>query len=145
MPGPLSWMPILNRDWSGLLDVDPDLGQDAGLLAGVERVVDRLLDRGQQRLARVVEAEQVAVLGEELADRDVALRRRHRLGRGAAPGLRWLAVGLGSGLTVSVGKFRGATLFLFGCFGPRQSKYSFTAIGSVLTVGKWWDRLPACR
>ena len=37
------------------------------------RVVHRLLDRRQQRLARVVEAEQVAVLGEELADRDLAL------------------------------------------------------------------------
>jgi hypothetical protein len=59
---------------------DPDLGQDARLLAGVERVVDRLLDGGQQGLAGVVEAEQVAVLGEELADRDVALLGRHLTG-----------------------------------------------------------------
>ena len=69
---------------AGLLDVDPDLGQDAGLFAGVERVVDRFLHRGEQRLARIVEAQQVAVLGEELAHRDVALLRRHALGRGAA-------------------------------------------------------------
>src|SRR6185436_9535747 len=37
--------------------------------------------RREQRLARIVEAEKVAVLGEELADRDVALLRGHRLGR----------------------------------------------------------------
>ena len=51
------------------LDVDPDFGQDAGLFAGVQGVVDRLLDGGQQGLAGVVETQQVAVLGEELADR----------------------------------------------------------------------------
>ena len=49
------------------LDLDVDVGQDAGLLAGVERVVDGLLHGREQRLARVVEAEQVAVLREELA------------------------------------------------------------------------------
>ena len=78
---------VLDADFeavgAGLLDVDPNLGQDAGLFAGVERVVDRFLDRGEQRLARIVEAQQVAVLGEELADRDVALRGGHALGRGA--------------------------------------------------------------
>ena len=70
---------------AGLLDVDPDFGQDAGLFAGVERVVDGLLDGGQQGLARVVEAQQVAVLGKELADRDIALAGGHRLGRRPAP------------------------------------------------------------
>ena len=69
---------------AGRFDVDPDLGQDAGLLAGVERIVDGFLDRGEQRLPRIVEAQQVAVLGEELADRDVALLGGHRLGRGPA-------------------------------------------------------------
>jgi hypothetical protein len=44
------------------------------------RVVDGFLDGGEQRLARVVEAEQVAVLGEELGDGDVPLLGRHRLG-----------------------------------------------------------------
>ena len=70
---------------AGALDVDPDFGQDAGLFAGVQGVVDRLLDGGQQGLAGVVEAQQVAVLGEELADGDVALAGGHRLGGGAAP------------------------------------------------------------
>ena len=66
---------------------DDDVGQDAGLLAGVERVVDGLLDGGQQGLARVVEAQQVAVLGEELADGDVALAGGH-LDGGDGRGLR---------------------------------------------------------
>jgi hypothetical protein len=63
-----------------VLDDHRDLGEDARLLAGVERVVDRLLDGGEHRLARVVEPEQVAVLGEELADGDVALAGGHALG-----------------------------------------------------------------
>ena len=67
------------------LDVDPDFRQDAGLFAGVQGVVDRLLDGGQQGLARIVEAQQVAVLGEELADADVALAGGHRLGGGPPP------------------------------------------------------------
>ena len=70
-----------------LLEVHPDLRDDARLFAGVERVVDRFLDGGQQRLAGVVEAQQVAVLGEELADRDIALLGRHGFGRGAPPRL----------------------------------------------------------
>ena len=60
-------------------DLDLDLRQDAGFLARVEAVVDGFLDRGEERLARAVEAEQVAVLGEELADRDLALPLRHLL------------------------------------------------------------------
>ncbi len=67
-----------------LFHMHPDLCQDARLLAGVQRVVDRLLDGGQEGLAGVVEAQQVAVLGEELADGDVALAGGHRLGRRAA-------------------------------------------------------------
>ena len=69
-----------------LLDVDPDLGEDARLLAGVERVVHRLLDAREQRLARRIEAEQVPILGEELAHRDVALPGGERLGRRPAAG-----------------------------------------------------------
>ncbi len=67
-----------------VLDRDRDVGQDARLLARVEGVVDSLLDGGQQRLAGVVEAEQVPVLREELADGDVALARGHFL-RGEPP------------------------------------------------------------
>jgi hypothetical protein len=47
------------------LDLDLDFGEDAGLLAGVEGVVDGFLDGGQEGLAGAVEAEEVAVLGEE--------------------------------------------------------------------------------
>ena len=49
-------------------DPHPDLGQDARLLTGVERVVDRLFDAGEQRLTRRIETEQMAVFGKELAD-----------------------------------------------------------------------------
>src|SRR5205814_1092547 len=63
-----------------VVDLDVELGQDPRLLAGVERVVDRLLDGGQERLGRVVEAEEMAVLGEELGDGDLALLRGHALG-----------------------------------------------------------------
>ena len=47
--------------------------EDAGLFACVEGVVNALLDRGEEGLFRVVEAEEVAILGEELADRYLAL------------------------------------------------------------------------
>ena len=96
MPGPLSWTITTKRPSpfvssaslaGGLerevVDLDRQLGEDAGLLAGVERVVDGFLDRGEQGLRRVVEAEQVAVLGEELGDRDLALLLGQRLGRDA--------------------------------------------------------------
>jgi hypothetical protein len=65
--------PVVGHD----LHPDDDVGQDAGFLGGVERVVDGFLDAREQRLARVVEAEQVAVLGEELGDRDLPLSSPH--------------------------------------------------------------------
>jgi hypothetical protein len=68
------------------LERDDHLGQDAGLLGRVERVVHRFLDAGEQGLARVVEAEQMAILGEELGDGDLPLARAH-LGGGRG-GLR---------------------------------------------------------
>ena len=61
------------------LDRDFEIGQDSGLLTGIQRVVDRFLDRSQQRFARTVEAKEVSVLGEELTDRDVTLPRGHAL------------------------------------------------------------------
>ena len=82
---------------AGGFDVDPNLGQDAGFLAGVERVVDRFLDGGEQGLARIVETEQVPVLGKKFADRNVALAGGHRLGRGPA------AVRFASRLAATVG------------------------------------------
>ena len=70
----------------GRLDVDPHFREDARLFAGVQGVVDRLLDGGQQGLPRIVETEKMAVLGKELADRDVPLAGGHRLGGRAAAG-----------------------------------------------------------
>ena len=74
--------------------MNPDFGQNAGLLAGVERVVDRLLDGRQQGLAGVVETEQVAILRRKLADRDITLAGGHRLGRRAAA-LGWAGLPIG--------------------------------------------------
>src|SRR5439155_3778496 len=65
--------PVARRD----LHFDDDVGQDARLLGRVERVVDGFLDAGEKRLARIVEAEQVAGLGEELGDRNLALAGAH--------------------------------------------------------------------
>ena len=53
--------------------LDEDVGEDACLFAGVERVVHGFLDGGEQRLAGVVETEEVAVFREELRDGDLAL------------------------------------------------------------------------
>ena len=66
-------------------DHHPQRRMDAGLFASVERVVDRFLDGCEQRLGRAVEAEEVSVLGEELGNRDLALRGRHRLGGSLLP------------------------------------------------------------
>jgi hypothetical protein len=59
--------PVAGAALAHLLDVHPDLGKDARLLAGVEGVVHRFFHAREQRLAGRVEPEQVAVLGEELA------------------------------------------------------------------------------
>ena len=53
---------------AGLLDVHPQLRQNARLFACIQRIVDRLFHRGQKRLARIVETQQMAILGEEFAD-----------------------------------------------------------------------------
>src|SRR6185295_15433683 len=104
-----------------------------------ERVVDRFLDRGQQRLPRVVEAEQVAVLGKKLADRDVALAGGHRVGGGAPFVALGRAVGAGGlghlffdfvfdclfGGRFGLGRFRGG----------RQARLCPSAGGSLLRRG----------
>jgi hypothetical protein len=79
-------LPVAGRDREG----DHHLGEDARLLGGVQGVVDRFLDAGQQGLARVVEAQQVPVLGEELGDGDLPLARAHLDGG-------WRGLGLGDG------------------------------------------------
>jgi hypothetical protein len=71
----------------GREDLDPDVREDSGLLAGVEAVVDGFLHGREQRLRRIVESEQVAVLREELRNGDLALLRAHLLGGQAAASL----------------------------------------------------------
>ena len=87
-----AWPVVLHADLEAIgtrrLNVHPQLGDDSRFLAGIERVVDRFLYGGEQRLARIIESKQMAVLREELTDRDVALLRGHRF-RGDAPAL-WL-------------------------------------------------------
>jgi hypothetical protein len=70
------------------LDLHQDVGQDARLLGRVEGVVDRLLHAGEEGLARAVEAEEVAVLREELGDRDLPLLGAHLDGGDGGPGRR---------------------------------------------------------
>src|SRR5258705_2754648 len=62
------------------LNLDDDFRQDSRLLAGIQRIVDGLFHAGEERLARIVEAQQMAVLGKKLRDRNLALTRAH-LGR----------------------------------------------------------------
>jgi hypothetical protein len=61
----------------GNFQLDHDLGQDARFFAGIERVIHRFLDASQQRFARIVETEQMAVLGEKLGNGNFALARSH--------------------------------------------------------------------
>ncbi len=65
---------------AGLPDLDVDVGQDAGLLGGVERVVDGLLDGRDERPGLRVEPEHVLVLLEELGDGDRPLARGELVG-----------------------------------------------------------------
>ncbi len=80
---------LLNNSWTVILDTDlepvrprgfdmyPDFRHDACFLACIERIVDGLFHRGEQRLTRVVESQQMAILGEKLADGDIALLCGH--------------------------------------------------------------------
>ncbi len=60
-------------------DFHVDVGLDARLLRGVERVVHRLLDGGDQPAGSAVEAQHVLVLLEELGDGDLPLALRQLL------------------------------------------------------------------
>jgi hypothetical protein len=59
------------------LHLDDDVRENPGLFAGVERVVDGFLDTGQQGFTRIVESQEMSVLGEELGDGDLALASSH--------------------------------------------------------------------
>ena len=113
-----------------LLDPHPDLREDARLLAGVERVVDRLLDAREQRLARGVEAEQVAVLGEELADGDVPLAGGQGLSGGPP---------LGRGLAIGFGGTHGRGLRLAGRLGGGSGTRTLRS-GSGAGHGNHWEK-----
>ena len=64
----------------GFFHADPDFREDAGFFAGVKRVVDGFFDGGENRFARVVETEQVPVLGKKLTNGNVLLFGSHALG-----------------------------------------------------------------
>src|SRR6267378_1552983 len=67
------------------LHLDDHVGEDPGLLAGVQGVVDGLLHTGEERLARAVEPQEMPVLGEELGDGNLALASPHLDGRDRRP------------------------------------------------------------
>src|SRR6185436_4228404 len=73
---------ILHADFetigAGGFDVNPKFGDDTTLFASVEGVVHGFLDRGQKRLPWVIEAKEMSILSEKLADGDIALFFRHR-------------------------------------------------------------------
>jgi hypothetical protein len=57
---------------------------DSAFLAGIEGVIDGFFDGGEQGFAWIIEAEEVSVLGEELADGYFLLGLCHVLGGGSA-------------------------------------------------------------
>jgi hypothetical protein len=59
------------------LHFDDHLREDPGFLAGVQGVIDGFLDTGEQRLSRIVEPQEMPVLGEELGNGDVPLASPH--------------------------------------------------------------------
>jgi hypothetical protein len=65
------------------LDVNPD-NTEYRLNADIEGVIDGFFDGGEQCFAWVIEAEQVSVLGEKLADGYFLLGLCHVLRRGSA-------------------------------------------------------------
>src|SRR5262249_20468649 len=63
--------------WADLSDLHKEVGQNPSFLTGVQRVVHSLFHSREQSLRRTVEAQQVAVLGEEFGDGNFALARGH--------------------------------------------------------------------
>ena len=74
-------------------ELDHDFRQNACFLAGVKRIIYGFFDAGEQGFSRIVEAQQVTVLGKEFGNRDLALTGPH-LGRGYSC-LRFRGLGLG--------------------------------------------------
>ncbi len=146
IPGPLSDHADAVAILGELGDGDLERGEDPRLLAGVEGVVHRLLDRREKGLLRVVEAEQVPVLGEELGDGDLPLLRGERVrglaGGGAASpaGRRGLSGGLRGGELERPGRpvllLVRRVRFRRGPGGGQQ------LLDRLLALGQLQDRLP---
>ena len=86
IPGPLSvtvmrnllaWLGATGSPVRDHFQLDGDIRQNAGLLTGIQGVIHGFFDAGEQRLARVVEAEQMPVLGEEFGNGNFPLPRTH--------------------------------------------------------------------
>ena len=69
-----------------LQDLNLESGENSRLLTSVQRVVDCLLDRGQECLLGIIKSQEVAILGEKLRYRYVALACCHAFGGFAASG-----------------------------------------------------------
>ena len=118
----------------------------AEIETGLERIIDAFLDGREQRLRRVVEAEQMAVLREELADGYVPLLGGHRLGRrAAASGLPRLAVAALGGRAADAAPLLADLPFGFLAGGPHIGRADlggepfllcFAYTGCLLTVSK---------
>ncbi len=67
----------LEAVWASGFDMYPDFRNDVRLFARIQRIIDRLFYCREQGLARVVESQQMAILGEKLADGDIALLCGH--------------------------------------------------------------------
>src|SRR3990172_5289705 len=67
------------RRASGWDDFKPDhhIGQNPGFFAGIERVIHGFLHTGQQRLAWIVETEQMPILRKKFRDGNLTLAGAH--------------------------------------------------------------------
>ena len=59
------------------LELDGHVRQDTGLFARIERVIDRFLHTGEERLPRVIKAQQMPVLRKKFRDGDFPLPCAH--------------------------------------------------------------------
>src|SRR5439155_16474188 len=59
------------------LQLDDHFREDSGFLTCIKRIIDGLLDAREQRLSRVVETQEMPVLGEELGNGDLPLASPH--------------------------------------------------------------------
>jgi hypothetical protein len=74
---------ILNADLEPIgscrFDVHPDLRDNPCLFARIEGIVDSLFHRRQQRLPRIIKAQEMPILGEKFTNGYITLLRSHCL------------------------------------------------------------------